>query len=179
MKPEDTRALIRGKPDTCRMVVEAHYAGVYQSLCHLCNDRDLAADLTQETFVQAWQSLHTVRNHASVGAWLRVIAARTWWNFRKSRRPHADWEDMTETLIASEPSPSDALLAQVEWEQVACAIRQLPDNYRTLVVLHHLEQLTHREIADVLSLPVGTVKSRLFEAMRRLRRTLVPLEVER
>ena len=174
-----SRDLIRGEPDACRTVVELHYAKVYQTLRYLSGNSDVAADLTQETFVQAWQSLHTVRNHDTIGAWLKTIAARVWWKYHKAQHQHAHLDDFAETLPSEADSHDKIVLDGIEWQTVACAIAKLPADYRTLVVLHHLQQLTQREIADSLSLPVGTVKSRLFEAMRRLRRTLSHLSEEK
>src|SRR5947207_3325150 len=82
-------------------VVERHYQPIYRHLWHLCGEAESAADLTQETFVQAWRSLPTFEGRSAIGTWLGAIAVRVWRRSLQQRRaPDAlPLDDLTETLV--------------------------------------------------------------------------------
>ena len=166
-----------GEREAFTLAVDRHYASVFRQLSYLAGSDDLAADLTQETFVEAWKSLRTFRGQSSLRTWLHTIAVRVWWR-RAARGDRDSVLEIHESLVSDAPEPEDAALAALEWEAVACAVRRLPDAPRAVVVLSYLEQMTHAEIAAALGIPVGTVKSRLHDALRRLRRSLAHGEGE-
>ena len=171
------KQLRAGEAPAFETVVAQHYRPLYRQLYSLTGNADQAADLTQTTFVEAWKSLRSFGGRSSLRTWLRTIAVRIWWRQQK-HDAYRDTEPLLETLPAGTPDPHDAALFALQWDAVSCALVRLPPLYRSVIVLSFLEEMSHAEIAVALDIPVGTVKSRSHEAMRRLRRMLSHLEEE-
>src|SRR5262249_37630295 len=126
---------------------------------------EVAEDLTQETFVQAWSSLDTFDDRLPLRPWLLRIAHREFLQALRRRRSLASLEEVAEVAEPRAAASTDA----VELRLVIC---QLPLEEREVVVLHYLEGYRCEEIAQILGAPLGRVRFRLFEARARLRREL-------
>lgn len=169
---ELVRRLRAGDRDAFATVVDRHYEAVFRRLCCLCPDSGRAADLTQETFVAAWKSLRTFRGESTLRAWLYGIAYRLWRRSPATRFLLADDDTRFETLVDDAPGVEEIVGAVVDGERLLRALHRLPDLYRAVVVLSYLDDLPHAAVAAQLEIPVGTVKSRLHAALRRLRQLL-------
>lgn len=147
-----------------------HYDAVYR-FCHRRVGPDHAADAAQETFVTAHRALKKFRGESSVSTWLLGIANNECRRiFRKEKLAPAQLD-----LDLPMPSNSaDSERAIVDREALSQAMARLSDDHREVVILHELDGLTYEEAAEVLGVPVGTVKSRLHHAFQNLRRTLAP-----
>jgi RNA polymerase sigma-70 factor, ECF subfamily len=158
-------------PATCEELVRLHWQSVYRQHYLACQSPELAADLTQETFVEAWKSVRGFRGEASVRTWLHTIAVRVWQ--RQLKRPK-NAEQLTEAHVESLrlPGPEAQLDATLDQQAVQSALAKLPEVQRLSVVLFYREQLSYEEIARATDAPLGTVKSRLHEGLKRLRRLL-------
>jgi RNA polymerase sigma-70 factor, ECF subfamily len=158
-------------PATCEELVRLHWQSVYRQHYLACLNPELAADLTQETFVEAWKSMKRFRGESSVRTWLHTIAVRVWQ--RQLRRPKTA-EPLTEAQSESlsVPGPETQLDATLDQQAVQHALTKLPEAQRLSVVLFYREQLSYEEIAKATDVPLGTVKSRLHEGLKRLRRLL-------
>jgi RNA polymerase sigma-70 factor, ECF subfamily len=158
-------------------LVDAHYARVYRFLLHLGQDATEAEDLTQETFAAAWEKLDTFGGRAEPGTWLHRIA---YTKFIDARRGRARAAALVARLARETPpesqSPLDSMLAGDEARHLYAGVARLEEADRALIVLHYMQDLSYREMADVLGEPAGTVKWRTSEALRRLRRLLTPEE---
>ena len=170
--------LREGERTAFEAVVAMHYSSVWRQQYFLCGDADLAADLTQETFIEAWRSIKGFKGRSTLRTWLYTIATRVWRRKVLSRcQPKID--PLPDSLVAETPEPEEAALYLLQQESVARALQKLPADLRAVLVLHYRQEMTHSEIADALSLPLGTVKTRLYEGLRRLRRMLtVPQEAK-
>jgi RNA polymerase sigma-70 factor (ECF subfamily) len=154
-----------GDAEAGRRFVREQYPSIYRYLIYLTNQRELAADLTQETFLQAWRHLDTFEGRASLRTWLHRIAHREFLETLRRRRAEAP---LDETPEAAAPD-SAAWLASVELRDV---IDRLPLEQRAVVLLHYLEGYSSAEIARITDAPVGTVCYRLSRARERLRQAL-------
>jgi RNA polymerase sigma-70 factor (ECF subfamily) len=156
--------------------VRQQYQSVYRQLWHLCGDRDLAADLTQETFEQAWRSRESFQGRSSARTWLYTIALRVWHKSRAagkaSRGGDTEFGEWTDALPDHEPGPAQRLELRERRRSVACALACLPDEYRETLILYYVQGLKYREVAEVLGVPMGTVKSRLHSGLKRLQDAL-------
>jgi RNA polymerase sigma-70 factor, ECF subfamily len=138
-----------------------------------------ARDATQETFLSAFRNLRGFRGEAKVSSWLHRIAVNqciTRQRRAKVRKEDA-LDDQEEKNAASLAAPIDISPARiVEGRQRALAVRRavnsLPPELRQIVVMKEFEELTFREIADALDMPLSTVKSRLYTALRQLQMRL-------
>jgi RNA polymerase sigma-70 factor (ECF subfamily) len=148
------------------------YAGVYNYLCWMSRDRALAEELTQETFVQAWQNIEGLRSESAAQAWMYRIARNQFLQHaRRLQLPTVPLDDCAEHMT---PAPAATQPDRAAERADLCravneAIHALPEAYREVIVLHNVEHLSLAHVAQVLDLPLGTVKSRRARAFNMLR----------
>jgi RNA polymerase sigma-70 factor (ECF subfamily) len=163
--------LRRGDAEAGRRFVRAYYQDVYRYLLYLTGHTETAEDLTQETFVQAWRSLHTLGDRAHLRTWLHRIAHREFLQaLRSHRRVLAQGMMVSLEEVADLSEPRAAELTKAA--ELRVMIGRLPTEEREMVVLHYLEGYNSEEIADIMGVPAGTVRYRLYEARARLRSAL-------
>jgi RNA polymerase sigma-70 factor (ECF subfamily) len=162
-------------------LVQDYKNRIHSYICRLTNDSPDAEDITQEVFIRAYQALHAFRHDAAVDTWLYRIATNLVIDrFRRGKRapqmvPVSGEE---EEAVLELPSTDRGLDPQANVQltelqaQVQKAIHSLPAKLRAVVVLHDMEGLSYEEVAQAVGCPVGTVKSRLFNARLLLRRKL-------
>jgi len=141
-------------------------------------DRGRAEDLVQETALKAWRGWDGFEPGTNARAWLLTILRNTFINeFRRMQR-HPDpvtFDEIAERSVfadVAEEDPEGGFFDRLVDAEVSRAVDELPDEFRVPVVLSDLEGLSYQEISDVMGIPVGTVKSRLHRARRRLQRRL-------
>jgi RNA polymerase sigma-70 factor (ECF subfamily) len=151
----------------------ARFGGtLFRYLLQLTNERGLAEEVLQDTLVGVWKSAGTFEGRSSVQTWLIGIARRQAHNtLRRRSLPRADVEEL-DVLAASGPDPEDAALAEAERAEVAAAIRWLSPAHREILTLAFVDDLSYSEMATIVGVPEGTIKSRLSNAKRSLRALL-------
>jgi len=142
-----------------------------------------ARDATQETFLAAFRSLRNFRGEAKVSSWLHRIAVNQCISRQRRAKVRSELalEDEQETNARSfamplSYSPAHVVEGRQQTAAVRRAINSLPVELRQVVVMKEFEELTFREIADVLDLPLSTVKSRLYTALKQLQMRLQKFE---
>ncbi len=148
-----------------------HRAAVFRMACCLSGDRSVAEDLTQETFLQAWRSFSRFQRGTSCRAWLQGILHFVWSHERRRRgRDPIVFDSVTadEKVLVYDPPTPDRLTDR----EVLAAFEKLPPALQETILLADVEGLTYREVASALSIPVGTVMSRLNRGRRMLRSAL-------
>ncbi|MGH2458328.1 MAG: RNA polymerase sigma factor [Chloroflexota bacterium] len=161
--------IARGERDALGELYARFQAPLFRYLVQLIGDPGLAEEVLQDTLVAVWQGAASFAGRSSVQTWLIGIARRQAHNHRRRRALPLAGESELEVLAASEPEPEDAMLASVEREELAAAIRCLAPVHREALTLAFVNALSYREMAVVLEVPEGTVKSRLSNAKRALR----------
>jgi RNA polymerase sigma-70 factor (ECF subfamily) len=136
-----------------------------------------ADDLVQETYLRAYRSWHTFEHGTDARRWLMTICRnafiRTWQRARYWAECDGDVASMAGTHADGERSVDERLLTRLDLGPAICsALDRLTEPYRSVVVLVDLEDQSYETTAAILGVPIGTVRSRLFRARRRLRRTL-------
>ena len=157
---EDARA------DAFRLLADRHLPHAYRLATAILNSATDAEDATQDAFIRAWKSWHTLRDPASFKPWFDRILVNTCRNRLRSRRPVADISG--ELDVAS----ADPGIASEDRDEVERALVRLSDDHRIVVALRFYGDLTVDDIAQRLGIPPGTVKSRLHHAMAQLARLL-------
>jgi RNA polymerase sigma-70 factor, ECF subfamily len=158
---------------------------VMNLICRVVNYRNGADDLAQEVFVRVFSHRRNYRRGSKFSTWVFTIAANLAKNEIRRRVRRRNWfslEALTEVLHDSTPhlaDPTEGREATLEREQlqgeVGRAIATVPEKYRLALVLRDIEGLSYEEIADVLGVPGGTVRSRINRARSMLKRKLQPL----
>ncbi len=160
----------RGSIGAFEELYRRHVGRVYAVCVRMVGDRATAEELTQETFVRAWQHLGTFRGDAALSTWLHRVAVNIVLAHgrSRSRRPegHADSDELVLDHHAPERTRPDVA---VDLER---AIASLPPRAREVFVLHDVEGHTHDEVSDLTGMAVGTSKAHLHRARRLLREAL-------
>ncbi len=166
--------LRRGDVDALGELYEKYKTNIFRTALAITQDRGAAEDILQESFLRLFTYADRIRTDVSVEPWLYRVAvnlSHTW--VQKSRRRVAPLEGVLERLTDSLHLLPDHVMERRETQEaVQQAIAGLPLGHRIVVVLYYLEGLGLREIAEVLEIPEGTVKSRLHYARESLRRLL-------
>jgi len=170
--------LRRGDRQAACELIRSHHAGVYAYLRHLCGNPSLAEDLTQETYARAWQRVQTLRKCASLRSWLLAIARNEFLQWVRARRPDAAALDDLPEERDPDPGAEVALLIAERDRRVRRAVGRLDLPLQEAVALHYFQDLTLREVSEILGVPAGTVKSRLNRALSGLRAMLEEEEAD-
>jgi RNA polymerase sigma-70 factor (ECF subfamily) len=146
------------------------FAGqLFRVALRVSRDRGKAEDLVQETFLQAWRSFHRFELGTNLRAWLYKILFNVYYSgLRRERLELVPVEETIAETIAYDP-PAPQHLTE---EEVLMALERVPRDFQVPVVLADVEELSYREIADALQIPIGTVMSRLHRGRKLLRMEL-------
>lgn len=160
-------------------LLELHKRQVFSFLLRLVQNPSDAEDLAQETFLKAFRALPSYDAARPLLPWLLRIAHNAAVDFLRARKPQALSLDDEAALEAADPGPlpDRALDEELQRRLFERLLAALPALYREALLLRHQEGLEYKEIAQVLQLPEGTVKIRLFRARDMLRRKLEALGV--
>jgi RNA polymerase sigma-70 factor (ECF subfamily) len=161
----------RGDRGAARQLYDAHVRRVHRLVYRICEDEELARDLTQDAFIRAFGQLENFRGESAFGTWLHRIAVSVALNAMRKVRRLRDRErpiDDTIELHAAPERESDPDLKT----RLHAAIDALPEVLRYSFVLYHVEGYTHGEIGEMMGVAEGTSKARVFEARARLREVL-------
>ncbi|RKU22283.1 hypothetical protein C6500_04505 [Candidatus Poribacteria bacterium] len=172
------RAVLSGDDAAFDILVEKHQKSVHAFVWQKIGDFHYAEEITQDTFLRAYQKLSTLRNPSQFSGWLYAIAKRlclNWLHKQKSTKQVQSLEDTPVAEVAksdyeryvSEQRETEA--TEHRFEIVKKLLEKLPESERTAIALHYLGEMTLKEISRFLGVPVETVKVRLYRARKRLR----------
>jgi RNA polymerase sigma-70 factor (ECF subfamily) len=152
-------------------LVRRHGQFVYNLALRTLNNQQDAEDVTQEAFIRVLQSLTTFRGDSQFRTWLyRIVTNLCYGQLPQLRRELTMLDaEMLPEVEDDQPLIPDMLIAAEINKDMLEAVKKLPQSYRLLITLRHLQGLTYAEIAEVTEMPVGTVKTGLFRARRELR----------
>ncbi len=163
-------ATLGGQPQAFGDLVTRYERAVYNLALRTLHDRTEAEDAVQEAFFKAYRALGTFRPGAKFSTWIFTICYRGCCD-RLAKRRRLSGDELPDR---ADPSAGPEALAERNDEatRLRTAIDALPEKYRTVVTLYHLQGKQYEEIAAVLNLPLGTVKTHLFRAKEQLRKAL-------
>jgi RNA polymerase sigma-70 factor (ECF subfamily) len=186
-RPLDERVLVReaqgGDLEAFDTLVRNHQERVYATIYHMTANHEDAADLTQETFIKAYNALKNFKGDCGFFTWLYRIAVNRTLNFLKQRRnrtTHLSLNDLDFNAehdpdivaLVSEQTPRRAADLGELQRRLNAALLKLSEVHRMVVVLHDIQGMPHDEIASILDCNPGTVRSRLFYARQQLQALL-------
>jgi RNA polymerase sigma-70 factor (ECF subfamily) len=166
---EMVQRVARGDRQALAELYTRYQRPLFHYLLQLTPDYGLAEEMLQDTLVAVWKSAHSFEGRSSVLTWLIGIARRQAHNtLRRHRLPVVDESELLE-LPANDPEPEEFTLASIERDELVAAFRQLAPVHREILTLTFVQELSYQETAQALSVPLGTVKSRLSNAKKALR----------
>lgn len=166
-------------------LVKRYEKQVYNFAYRLTNNYDDANDIAQDAFLRVFNAIGNFRGDASFTTWLFRITTNVFLDDRKKMRSHPhtsldEYMELDESTVArqiedSGPTP-EAITEEGERNRILKdAVASLPEYQRVMVVLYHTEQKSYEEIAEIMDMPIGTVKSRLNRARLALKEKLSPI----
>jgi len=169
--------VIKGDVNAFETLVLAYEKNVYNIALRMTGNSEDASDMTQETFIKAYNSLQSFRGDSKFSVWLYRIATNVCLDFlrSKSRRPTVSLSvednegDEVQLDVADESQSPELLLdRQMTRESVRRGLETLSPEYRQILLLREIQGLSYEEISQALGLEAGTVKSRIFRARKKL-----------
>ena len=171
-----------GDADAFEQLVRTYQTPIYNLCLRMTGNPEDAADLSQEAFIKAWRNLGSFQFESAFSTWLYRLASNTCLDFLRSvkRRPQvsltvedSDGEAQTLDLPDSAPTPEEAAITKEEQESLARAMQSLDEQQRQILTLRVVNDLSYAEIAEVMGIKEGTVKSRLARTRDALRKILL------
>ena len=184
MTPTDASLVaqaLAGSEDACRVLVERHSRSVLTLIARIVRDQGVAEELAQDAFVKAFAALRSFDPSYKFSNWMLRIAHNVAIDHLRKARPtlvSIDADDSGRDLAdvvadGREPSAFERALRQDFREDLESALARLRPEFRRLVVMRYIEDLSYDDIADIVGLPLGTVKSHLHRARAALGRLLI------
>jgi RNA polymerase sigma-70 factor, ECF subfamily len=147
-------------------ILQAYRRKVFGLAYSFVRNRDAAEDVAQEVFIRVWRALPSFDARASLSTWIYTIARNTSLTALRARHPEAQLEDPA-TALEAQPA-AGSVESSAEQAALMRLVNDLPDRQRQVVLLYYLQEQSHEEVASMLAIPVGTVKTLLHRARARL-----------
>jgi RNA polymerase sigma-70 factor (ECF subfamily) len=172
------KASRHGNQDAFALLVQRHQRRVFNMVMRMLQDYEDASEVTQEAFLAAWQGLPSFRGEARFATWLYRITYHCCLRQLERRKREGNLQAVIEVeqileSMHKEQQAEDILERRDRQAMVREQMEQLPSQYRMVLILRHLQEMTYEEIADILSMPVGTIKTHLFRARNLLKKRLL------
>lgn len=171
-----------GNQDAFAQLVQRHQRFVFNLVYRMLQEYEEAIEITQETFLAAWQNLPSFRGNAQFSTWLYRIAyncaLKQIEQHKRDNAMHLAVQDQYTTSTAQEGQVEAQVEARARQSLVREHLNRLPAKYRLVLVLRHLQDMTYEEMARILMMPIGTIKTQLFRARVLLKERLETYEHE-
>ena len=172
---ECVRRLQRGETDAFETLIRRHQKTIFNLVYRMLGDYDEAAEISQEAFLSAYRAIGSFRGESNFSTWLYRIALNHATTRRKSlntRQQRNVSIETTEPVIDPHPGPAETMEKKELRERVQLALNSLEPDDAAVILLRDLQDVPYDEVARVLEIPVGTVKSRLYRARQALKTEL-------
>jgi len=184
LKRDDTALVKRAKSGDGKAydeLIVLYKDAVFSIIYRMVHNTQEAEDLAQEAFIKAYNSINSFNEEYAFSTWLFKIATNNCIDFFRKRKLKTYSMDQTikykddeiqQEYADSDPTAEKEILSSEKSAMIRRAIENLPEKYRTAIMLRHHEERSYEEIAQVLDLPLGTVKARIFRAREMLKKSL-------
>ena len=175
---ELVRAAAGGDTEAFARLVRTYENKIYSLAFRMCGSADDASDIAQEAFLAAWRGLPSFRGDSGFATWLYRLTSNAAIDYlRRQKKQRGDMslddEEMGLDAVDTGPGPQDAAERTEVRSAVAAGLQELSEGHRQVLVLREIQGLSYEEIADVLEVDLGTVKSRISRARSALRKILL------
>ncbi len=172
------RASQRGDQDAFACLMQKHQRRVFNMILRMLQDYEEANEITQEAFLAAWKGLPSFHGEALFSTWLYRIAYHACLRqLERRKRERALQVAMCAEQVlkrASAEEQIEEIIALRDWQaMVREQMEKLPSRYRLVLIMRHLQEMTYEEMAEVLTIPIGTIKTHLFRARNLLKERLL------
>lgn len=170
--------VLAGDAQSFEMLILKYQSRLYATVLNVVKDRELAEDIVQEAYMKGFEKLNTLKNHEQFYPWLKRIALNLALNhFERAKRVMDVESEEDETSfferIPDGESPEELLVKEELKRYVRLFVEALPDKLRVVVILREIEDMSYEEISEMMNIPIGTVRSRLFNARQMIKDRLI------
>ena len=158
------------------ILIDTHYLLVYKFHYRFCRHQQLAEDLTQETFIRVWKSIENYNGTSRFSTWLYRISYNLFLDYKKQKRITTVFSEKIEEKTYQ---IENALENDDQYKVAMKHMRKLPQAIQHILILHYQQDLSFRDIARILDIPQGTVKSRINNALKQLRDIMSENEISK
>ena len=170
----------RGDPRAFQVLVDRHKRMVFNIAWRMLRNREDAEDAAQEAFLRAFRSMHTFRGEVKFSSWLYQITVNVCLSSVESAHAKQTFVELEEETDEADPhlmdgglSPEDIVTRGDFGERIRALVGTLPPMYQSVITLYYIEERSYQEVAEILEIPLGTVKTHLHRAKGLLRRSIV------
>jgi RNA polymerase sigma-70 factor (ECF subfamily) len=176
--------IIKGRTELFSAIVDRYQSKVYSPAFHYTHDQEEARDLTQEIFIKLYNNLQSYKSKASFSTWLYRIAVNRCIDWTRKKKLHtvsaiydsSDEEiDIYEVMEDSGGGPEEALIKQENKDYIVKVVEDLPEIYKTVIILYYFQDFSPREISDITDIPKRTIETRLYRGKNLLKLRLEEL----
>jgi RNA polymerase sigma-70 factor (ECF subfamily) len=173
---------LKGDEKAYNALLKRYQHGIYNMIYQMIKNKEETEDLVQETFIKAFHSLDSYNDQYAFSTWLYKIAFNNCIDSIRKRKLRTFSIDQTIVLKEGEvrhqipaesPGPEGKLLFLERKKLIQKAVNSLPERYRRVIILRHQEDRSYDEISEILGIPLGTVKARIFRAREMLKKKLM------
>jgi len=172
--------ILKGKSSIYELLILKYQNQLFATVINIVKDEDLAQDIVQEAFLKAYESLNSLRDRNQFYPWIKRIAINESLMKIDRNKRYVDMYDESQeeddyffNSITDEKNPEKELLDEEMRRYVRKYVESLPSKLRTVIILREVEDLSYEEIAEILNIPIGTVRSRLFNARQIIKERLI------
>lgn len=172
--------ILNGKTEVYEFLILKYQKQLFSTVFNIVKDEDLTMDIVQEAFLKAYEGLPNLRNKDQFYPWIKRIAINeSLMKIDRNKRfvdmynEDQDEDDYFFNSITDEKNPEKELLDEEIRRYVRKYVDSLPSKLRTVIILREVEDMSYEEIADILKIPIGTVRSRLFNARQIIKERLI------
>ena len=167
---EIIRAILSGDTEKYRLLLERYQPGLVRHCFAMTHDYETANDLTQEASIKAYLNLKKYQESYRFSTWLYKIATNLCLDFLRKKR-HISLDDIPEP-VSNSSTPQEQLIQKESASEVHKAVRSLPLKYQTVISLYYWQEQKYEEIAEIMNVPVNTVRTWLKRAKEQLKEEL-------
>ncbi len=172
---------IAGNEEAYKQLLENYRGAIFNLLFKMVHNKEETEDLVQEAFIKAFKALPSFNEEYAFSTWLYKIAVNNCIDHMRKKRlktysinkpVQSKDGEMEREFPDTSMSPDKEILTKERAGLISTAIDELPENYRVAIVLRHSDEKSYEEIAEILEIPLGTVKARIFRAREMLKKKL-------
>ena len=175
--------ILRGESEVFAVLLKRYQIPIINYVYRMMGNYDTAVDLSQEVFLKVYLSLDKYDKTYKFSTWLYKIASNQTIDYLRKKKlnvvsidhvPDSEEEGRPFEIPSNNPGPEELFFSKDLQERIESLLETLPEDYKELLVLRHVNGLSYNEIAEVTNLPLGTVKNRIFRARRELKEKVFP-----
>ncbi len=168
-----------GDQSAMNVLYNRHYQRIYRFIIRQIRDEMMAEDILNDVFLDCWRQAQKFEGRSQVSTWLTAIAYNKSVSYLRKKRESQMGDGQAEAMVDEADSPQTLLMKDDKGDQIRLAMEVLSTDHKAVIDLAYYHDMGVKEIAEILDVPLNTVKTRLFHARKKLHEEMIELGVDR